>query len=148
MQMVDLAAIVEKVVSFASSQAQIRHCRVTTRIEDRPQLMADDSMISRMLVNLVLNGAEAAGKTGHIEIRLAQDESAIRIEVHDSGTGIAPELRKQVFDPFYSTKEHGSGLGLLSVKVCAAEHDGSVSILDSDLGGACFRVNFPLPPSR
>jgi two-component system sensor histidine kinase HydH len=147
-QMVDLAAGVGKVATFASSHALIRRCRVTTRVEGHPQVQADPAMLARMLVNLVLNAAEAAGKGGRVDIRLWQDQSGIHLEVHDNGPGIPPELREKVFDPFYTTKEHGTGLGLLSVKVCAKEYKGTVEVLQSDLGGACFRVTFPAEPPK
>ncbi|MBN2559989.1 MAG: histidine kinase, partial [Phycisphaerae bacterium] len=63
--------------------------------------------------------------------------------VHDSGLGVAPELRQAVFEPFYSTKPAGNGLGLLSVRAGAIAHGGTVEVTESELGGACFTVSIP-----
>jgi signal transduction histidine kinase len=104
---------------------------------------AVESLLARMIFNLILNAAEATGKGGKIEIRLRRAESMVCLEVHDNGPGIPVDMRQKVFDPFYTSKPNGTGLGLLSVRMCAVEHHGTVTVTDSDLGGACFIVTLP-----
>ena len=62
------------------------------------------------------------------------------VEVNDDGPGIPERDKAAIFDAFYTSKPHGLGLGLVSVKVCAEAHGGSVEVFRSDLGGAAFRV--------
>ena len=97
-------------------------------------------LIDEIVTNLVLNAAQETGGGGKIELRVMRQGGEARIEVHDDGSGIAAERREQIFEPFYTTKAEGTGLGLLSVRVCAELHQGCVEVVDSDLGGACFRV--------
>jgi signal transduction histidine kinase len=144
MRRIDLAVTVRNVMALVASQARVRQCRLTTVIEGPVVVEADETLIVRMLMNLVINAAEATGKRGRITVRLRQREEDAVIEVHDNGPGVPEAMRKMVFDPFYTSKPNGTGLGLLSVKVCVEEHRGVVVVTDSDLGGACFRVSLPV----
>jgi signal transduction histidine kinase len=141
---VDLAGVVRSVVAFGGSHASIRRCRLSTVVSGPVIVEADETLIVRMLMNLMINAAEAAGKGGRIEIRLRGSATDAHLEVHDSGPGVPEAMRRTIFDPFYTSKPNGTGLGLLSVKVCAEEHQGTVTVTDSDLGGACFAVSLPV----
>lgn len=143
----DLAVAVRNVVAFGASHARVRQCRVTTVVDGPVMVDADETLIVRMLMNMIINAAEATGKGGRIEVRLRRTEEGAQIEVHDNGPGVPVSLRQTIFDPFYTSKSNGTGLGLLSVKVCAEEHQGAVIVTESDLGGACFRVSLPLAQS-
>jgi signal transduction histidine kinase len=68
----------------------------------------------------------------------------LELRVEDAGAGVPPELRERIFQPFFSTKPHGSGLGLTIVQTIVAQHGGAFRLDESDLGGACFRVQLPL----
>jgi len=96
-----------------------------------------------MLLNLILNAADATHGRGRIDVRLRRAEDMAILEVNDDGPGVPAERRGAIFDAFYSSKAHGTGLGLLTVKVTAEEHGGAVEVETSDLGGACFRVRLP-----
>lgn len=102
-------------------------------------------LISRSVVNLVINAAEAAGPGGQVALTWARAGDSLVIEVEDDGAGIEDDQRDEIFDAFYSTKDRGSGLGLISVRACALEHGGSVEVEDSpELGGARFRLTLPI----
>lgn len=141
----DLAALVRNVTQLAGTHSQVRRVRLTATVPDTLPVDGDEALLSRMLVNLILNGADAAGTGGRVDVRLRRENARALVEVHDTGAGIPENLRMQVFDPFYTTKPNGTGLGLLSVKVAAEEHHGTVVIGESDLGGAFFRVSIPVP---
>jgi two-component system sensor histidine kinase HydH len=143
--LLDLAALVRNVMKLASTHSRVRQIRLTADVPGTLTVEGDEALLSRMLINLLLNGADAAGKGGRVEVRLRRENGHALVEVHDSGAGIPEKLRTQVFDPFYTTKPNGTGLGLLSVKVAAEEHHGTVTIAESDLGGASFRVSIPVP---
>ncbi|MDX2227584.1 MAG: HAMP domain-containing sensor histidine kinase [Verrucomicrobiae bacterium] len=98
------------------------------------------SLLYHMLLNLILNAADAAGPGGRIELEIRETTHSMIFQVSDNGPGIPPDQRDSIFQPFFTTKPNGKGLGLLSVKSFAKTHQGTVEISDSPLGGAFFRV--------
>jgi two-component system, NtrC family, nitrogen regulation sensor histidine kinase NtrY len=95
-----------------------------------PAVRADRRLLERALVNLLENALQAVGEAGSIRVSLrTRDEGRrVEIEVRDSGPGVAPEARDRIFEPFFSTKTSGSGLGLALVKKIAEDHGGGVSL--------------------
>jgi nitrogen fixation/metabolism regulation signal transduction histidine kinase len=110
-----------------------------------PRAMMDRRLVERALVNLVENALQAVHEGGTVSIVLGADDGSGRVsaEVADSGPGMEPETRERAFEPFFSTKSNGSGLGLALVKKIAEDHGGGVSI-DSRLGKGT-RVRLWLP---
>jgi two-component system sensor histidine kinase FlrB len=99
--------------------------------------MGDRRLLERALVNLLENALQAVGEAGHIEMGLRAAETGGRVElwVEDSGPGIDPELADRIFEPFFSTKTGGSGLGLPLVRKIAEDHGGGVSLSRPHHGG-------------
>ena len=109
---------------------------------------ANPTTLRQMLLNLILNAAEATEGKGIIEILIRQTADTALIEVHDNGPGIPLEKRPTLFTAFYTAKSQSAGLGLLSVKVYVELHQGHVEILDSHLGGTCIRITLPIGKRR
>lgn len=143
--------LVRGALAFGRGHAAVRACRVECDFAETPPSRLNRAMVQHMLLNLLLNAAEAdPGGRIRIGVRVAAEGHAAEIEVHDGGPGIPRERRAEVFEPFVTSKGRGTGLGLLSVKACAEAHGGSVSVDQSPLGGARFRVQLPLragPPA-
>jgi len=117
------------------------------REEGVPPVMADRRLIARAIVNLVENALQAVGERGAVTVRLRRGgPGRVEIEVADSGPGIDPEIRDRIFEPFFSTKTAGSGIGLTLVKKTAEDHGGGVS-LDSEPGRGTRAVLW-LPAAR
>jgi signal transduction histidine kinase len=144
----DLVPVIERAVQLARRHERVRQCKITTKLAEKLVLRIDEVLIDRMLLNLILNAADATGGTGRIEIRLTGDATTVFIEVHDDGPGVPEDAERAIFEPFYTSKPNGLGLGLVSVKVCAEAHGGSVEVFRSDLGGAAFRVRLPRTAAR
>lgn len=102
----------------------------------------DPVLVDQILVNLVLNAADACGKGGTIRVEVAEDDSHVSLTVEDNGPGFPDSERIAVFEPFRSTKSSGLGLGLLSVRASAEASQGQFSVSDSQLGGAKFTVQW------
>ena len=131
-------------LDLARTHMKVRRCRVACSCPETILFRGDPASLRRMLLNLVLNAADAVEGRGRIEVRGVRRGDTAVLEVHDDGPGVPAEKRQAIFDVFYTTKPHGTGLGLLSVRVAAEDHGGSVEVADSDLGGACFRVTLPM----
>lgn len=140
----DLTQVVERAMALGRRHERVRRCRLTARRTETLPMPLDEALVDRMILNLLLNAADATRGTGRIEIRVRREGDQAIVEVHDDGPGVAEADREAIFDPFRTSKPDGLGLGLMSVKVCAEAHGGSVTVLDSDLGGACFRIALPM----
>jgi signal transduction histidine kinase len=142
----DLRQLLEAELAFARHHERLRRCSFSLQAPEAINLRLNAPMIQQMLINLLLNAAEATKGLGRIEVHLRNEHQSAVLEVHDSGPGIPEDQRTRVFDAFYTTKPEGHGLGLLSVKAAAQMHRGRVVVLESPLGGACFRITMPLDP--
>ena len=95
-------------------------------------------------MNLILNAAESMEGHGRILVRLEEDGHNLCLSVEDEGPGVPDEISELIMNPFFTTKQEGNGLGLLSLKIFTEQHRGKTEIFRSDLGGACFRIKFPV----
>jgi two-component system sensor histidine kinase HydH len=139
-KMYDLNEAIDETLDLLGAHQVIQQCEIIFEPASKIEIRGYPVLIHQLVMNLVLNAAEATEGHGKIWIRAHRDENATLIEVHDNGPGISPLLRDGVFDAFFTTKRHGTGLGLMSVKSCVEIHPGVVDIGDSPLGGALFTV--------
>lgn len=142
----DLAQLVRCEIQFLHRHRSARDCAMSYQGPDHLLHTAYPESIQELVENLLINAADATGGMGRIEVHLSADERAVTLEVHDNGPGIPPERRAQVFEPLFTTKPNGMGLGLQSVKAAAKLHQGRVEVGESPLGGARFRVILPITP--
>jgi two-component system, NtrC family, sensor histidine kinase HydH len=145
---VELPPLVERCLKTVSEQGAC--ARVTIEREFAPQLprvMLDQDLCEQVFTNLFMNACEAMGERGgelQVRIRRAAEENALAVEVEDSGPGVAPEMKEQIFNPFVTTKKTGVGLGLAIVSKIVDAHGGTVKLVSAPNRGACFRVTFPI----
>jgi signal transduction histidine kinase len=115
--------------------------------ENLPSCKADPALIEEMVLNL-LNNAAGAMKTmvvgKKIVVTSSVEGDGIVLTVSDSGPGIAPEIKDKIFDPYFTTKSDGTGIGLSISHRIVTDHGGSLTVSDSDLGGAEFRIEIPI----
>ena len=130
-------------------EVQAAESNVEARVEqhgDVPAVLADAESFRSALTNLIINGFQAMdGGGGKLSVVLSSEDEGrrARVDVTDSGRGIAPEDISKVFEPYYSTKETGTGLGLAIVKKTVDDHHGTISV-KSKLGeGTTFTITLP-----
>ena len=141
----DLAVAIRETVEVSRAHQKIRFCNLEIETPDTLPFRGKSILIHQLLLNLIINAADATNCSGTIVVKLMDSDYEAVIEVHDNGPGIPESQRETIMEPFFTTKEDGSGLGLLSVKVCVVAHQGSVRIIESHLGGACFEIRLANP---
>lgn len=142
-QLVDLARLVRDGVASVRAHKSLAHSRVVCRGAESLPFATQPLLVHQIVSNLLVNAGEAKGGRGLIEVVVDERGDKVVLEVHDDGPGVPPERRASLFDALTSTKAQGSGLGLFSVRACVQGLGGTVSVGESPLGGACFRVELP-----
>jgi signal transduction histidine kinase len=114
-------------------------------LEDGANYMVDGARMSQVFLNILINSIEAMEHTAQplLRVNFSRNETGCQVDIHDNGPGINEELKKAIFKPFYTTKESGTGLGLLISRKIVESHGGTINISDSHLGGACFSIYLP-----
>lgn len=107
-------------------------------------VMGDSPALHQLFLNLLLNAAQATPANGQVEITATRSEQAVEIRIADTGPGISPALREQVFAPLYSTKPEGTGLGLAIARRIAIAHRGTLTVVESAHPGAVLVIRLPV----
>tara|TARA_B100000579_G_scaffold33192_1_gene23202 strand:- start:56 stop:2209 length:2154 start_codon:yes stop_codon:yes gene_type:complete len=154
-QISDLNQIIINVQHLFHENLPARISLTTDLSESLPQLPLDSEQIRRVIINLVDNSISSIEKKGTlsrifnqgkiiIRTRHVPDLNIICMEVEDNGTGIAPEISDQLFEPYSTTKEHGTGLGLTIVSQTISDHNGFTRFRNLETGGVCFTIELPV----
>ena len=141
----DLAALAARIISLIGSQAALENVQIVSVVSPRlPCVLTDSVQIDQVLVNLVLNALQAMRATGGgtLTITLDRYKDGARVRVADTGPGILPAHRRRLFDPFFTTRPDGAGLGLFSCRRIVQAHDGTITVR-SGVGGTQFTIWLP-----
>ncbi|MGD0946661.1 MAG: ATP-binding protein [Candidatus Binatia bacterium] len=144
----DLNAAVERVVTLLEPEAKNRKLTLTRGLAPAlPLVCADGDQIKQVLINLILNAIQATEPGGAVSIssRTVRNGNAdlVQLEVRDTGAGIAPEHLEEIFNPFFTTKAKGTGLGLPIAHQIVTEHAGSITVESREGWGTTVFVNLP-----
>lgn len=144
----NLHALIHKVLALMEKQVLDHQIHVSLSLaEDIPQVLVVADQIQQVFLNLFLNAIEAMPAGGEVTIKTRSLGTEVEIIFQDNGPGVPAERRKQIFEPFVSTKEHGTGLGLAVSYGIISAHGGSLELLDNQQTGACFRIQLPVGES-
>ena len=142
---VDLLDLLKHVMSLTAQQLGQRHIEVITDLpEVLPAIYAVNSQIQQIFFNLILNSLDAMPGGGNLTIQARALDNGIEMLFEDSGIGIPEEMRNNIFEPFYSTKDGGTGLGLTVSYNIVTAHGGTLDLVDGRDTGACFRLFLPM----
>ncbi len=146
-QLINLNQVVEDVLGLVRNQVGFRDISVTTQLDPTPaSVMADHDQMRQVILNIVLNAAEALNGKGELTIfsSIEQQNSMIRLAIHDNGPGIPDEVKSRIFEPFFTTKSSGTGLGLSIAYGIVERHGGTISIASAKGQGTTVSVDLPL----
>ena len=154
-QISDLNQIIMNALHLFHENLPARISLTTDLSKSLPQLPLDSEQIRRVIINLVDNSISSIEKKGKlsrifnqgkiiIRTRHVPDLNIICMDVEDNGTGIAPEISDQLFEPYTTTKEHGTGLGLTIVSQTISDHNGFTRFRNLETGGVCFTIELPV----
>ena len=149
---VRLPEVVDRALNLV--QHQFPNARVQVErhyAENLPQSLADEQSCEQVFINLILNAYQAMeGQVGKLRLAIAGQNSGgiegVAVSVEDTGSGVPPELREQIFNPFFTSKKEGVGLGLSIVAKIVDDHRGWIRLESDSTQGAHFRVFFPAAP--
>jgi two-component system, NtrC family, sensor kinase len=140
-----LAEVIDEALNIAKYyKGTSRRHIVAALPADLPPLFGVRDLLVQAFLNLVLNAIDATRKGGHIELTARQEGGDLVVTVADDGPGIAPEHAGRLFQPYFTTKKHGTGLGLFVTRRLVADHGGTVDFSSVPGKGVTFQVRLPL----
>ncbi len=148
LQKVDLTGLIGNVILVCSGFENFKTVQVEENLPDSITVITDDNLLSQVLINLVKNALESFTENGTIEnpliqIRVGEETNRIKIEICNNGEAIPPELREQIFVPFFTTKESGSGIGLSLSKQIMLKLGGDIKLRTDSRNFTCFTISLP-----
>ena len=152
MEICEISKILGSVINLVKSKAESSNIRIENRIEaPLPEIEADKEQIRQVFLNIMLNAIDAMPEGGIIELaasfngRDKKQNGLLKVEIKDTGQGMGSDLKNKLFEPFITTKEQGTGLGLFIASRIVKLHKGDIRI-DSTFGKGT-RVTVELPIS-
>jgi PAS domain S-box len=147
LELVSLDSIVQQVMTLVQDRAKLKDIRIEQSLEKGlPRLYVDTEKLSIALVNIFINGIEAIEHShGLLQVSVSSRQNSIFLRIADNGGGIAKEDLKKIFDPFFTQKSNGTGLGLTSTLNILSSHNALIEVKSTVGEGTVFEIEFPLP---
>ncbi len=143
----DINHLISAVLIISEHQFSSKNIEVVKDLDsDSPKILADDSQLQQVFVNIITNAIEAMPSGGNLTVSTRKANGFIEVKISDIGRGIPKEDLPKIFDPFFTTKEVGKGTGLgLSISYgIIKKHDGKISV-ESEVGkGTTFNIELPM----
>jgi signal transduction histidine kinase len=139
---VELAPIIDDIMPIIQAEAMPRHVEIRVEMpRDLPAVSADSSLLQQAFLNLALNACQAMPDGGRLRIAANRTpQGFVEIVFQDTGVGIPPDQLARIFDLYFTTREHGSGIGLSLVYRTIQLHDGEIEVQSTPGRGTTFRI--------
>ena len=143
-QPTDLKLLAEELIDFLAPQAQVARVRIEISAESGARAMCDPRLIKQALLNLLLNAIQHTPEGGQVSVRIGRGpRQMVQVEVADTGRGVAPEDQARVFDPYFSRRKGGTGLGLATTRRIVQAHGGEIGLQSAPGMGSRFVFTLP-----
>lgn len=139
----NLNSIIQALYPIMLADAMLSEKNIDLKLSEIPPILGDHTELRQLIINLVRNGLEAMATKGTVHIRTFAKKDQVILEVEDEGVGISPQHLAQIYNPFFTTKENGTGLGLSVCYSIATRHGAEWSV-DSQPGKTIFSIRFPV----
>ncbi|MBN1905809.1 MAG: ATP-binding protein [Deltaproteobacteria bacterium] len=137
----DLKEVINKNIEFLKPELEKMGISVENNLDSRSYMIeADQDLLHRVMMNLIINAIQAIPGAGRIAINIAEEKGSYNIEIKDTGSGISEENMKKIFNPFFTTKQKGSGLGLPIVRKIIEGHGGQIDIESTEGNGTSVMI--------
>ncbi len=141
----DINAIIDKTLKLVKVNSDSRKVAIHLDLAtDLPLIEGDQEQLKQVFLNLIINAIQAVENYGEIWITTRVSSNRIEIAIEDSGKGIAPEILNKLFNPFFTTRSNGTGLGLAVAQKIIDLHQGKIQVENRTEHGARFLISFPL----
>ncbi|MCK4516155.1 MAG: PAS domain-containing sensor histidine kinase, partial [Spirochaetaceae bacterium] len=142
----DLNAIIHDLLEFVRFELEEANIEIQEDLaEDLPTLEIDEKALKQALLNIVKNAISAMPDGGTLTASSRQQGDVVVLKIADTGVGMSDEVLNKIFEPYFTTKDFGSGIGLTMVYKVAKEHMGDVSVASQEGKGSSFSISFPVP---
>ena len=139
--------ILDKNITFLEAQNKEQGYLIKKNFQNHlPEIMADSAMLYQSFLNILINAMQSMPEGGRILVEISSNDHGVTVYFDDEGQGIPSENLDKIWDPFFTTKEQGTGLGLGIVKNIVESHGGSIQIVNRPVRGARVTVELPLLP--
>jgi signal transduction histidine kinase len=136
--------VLEAALNIAKYYKRRKNKQIVTKYaEGLPQIHAVRDQLVQVFLNLILNAMDATDEGGTIEIETAATTTGLRVAIRDNGHGIQDADRERLFQPYFTTKETGTGLGLFVCKLILERSEGRIELTETSPQGTTFSVVFP-----
>jgi len=139
-----IQSMIQDVFALLNSQARLRNIKLDWKSHHDYYIYCDRSQFKQVLINLVKNAIEAVNAKGTITIMVRRSNHHLVVDVIDEGPGIPKDIIHKLSEPFFTTKQSGTGLGLMITKQILEQHEGSIEILQNKEKGSTFRIRIPV----
>jgi signal transduction histidine kinase len=137
--------VLEKNINFLASQINEEGYIVEKHYDNNlPEITADPEMLYQAFLNILINAMQAMPEGGKIHVEIGSSDNTVTIYFEDEGEGIPEDILEKIWDPFFTTKEKGTGLGLGIVKNIIESHRGSIQVSNRPVCGARVKVEMPV----
>ncbi|MDT8419409.1 MAG: cache domain-containing protein [Desulfuromonadales bacterium] len=145
-EQVQLNDLLEEILAQLSHQVSLRDIQVVRAFSPSlPPVEGDRERLRQVFTNVLLNAVQAMDGRGTLSLGSHAGDRSVRITIQDSGPGLSDDLRGKIFNPFFTTKSNGTGLGLSVSYGIVQAHGGSIDVFSGEEGGAVFQVHLPFP---
>jgi PAS domain S-box-containing protein len=142
----DINSLIEEMAGFVRYELEESKINCVLELDKNlPRIDFDERYMKQALLNLIKNAMAAMNGGGRLTLKTESRDGEIQISVSDTGIGISEEIISKIFEPYFTTKETGSGLGLTLIFKIVREHRGEISVKSKEGEGTCFKITLPIP---